>query len=46
VYSASVTTFISSNNNNQTVDSQNYWLSGVNCEKIYGEYIEPADGEC
>lgn len=34
------------NNNNLTIDSQNYWLSGVNCEKIYGEYIEPADGEC
>lgn len=34
------------NNNNAVVESQNYWLSGVNCEKLYGEYIEAVDGDC
>ena len=34
------------NNNNLPVDSLNYWLTGVNCEKLYGEYLDVADGEC
>jgi hypothetical protein len=34
------------NNNNAVIESQNYWLSGINCDKLYGEYIEPVDGEC
>lgn len=33
-------------NNNLPVDTQNYWLSGINCEKLYGEYIEGIDGDC
>jgi hypothetical protein len=24
----------------------NYWLNGVNCNNIFGEYIEPINGKC
>ena len=23
-----------------------YWIAGTNCDRIYGEYIEPVDGKC
>ena len=37
---------ITGNPNSNTIISQQYWLSGINCEKQYGEYIEAVDGEC
>ena len=42
-YSASVTTYDIINNQ---VISQQFWLSGINCERLFGEYIEPIDGKC
>lgn len=31
---------------NGTAGRLNYWLAGVNCDRVYGEYIEPIDGDC
>jgi hypothetical protein len=31
---------------NGTVSQLHYWIAGVNCDRIYGEYIEPVDGDC
>lgn len=24
----------------------NYWLAGINCNNVFGEYLEPIDGDC
>lgn len=31
---------------NGTPDQVHYWLAGVNCSGIFGEYLEPVDGKC
>ena len=29
-----------------STNNNNYWLSGINCNNIFGEYIDPIDGKC